>query len=104
MRQALVKQFGEPVATLWHSKLLAAIAPSAHNAFVELVYHAILQVRQSTEWNKVEVFAVTPDRRKKTEADHRTIFEAIRDRKGRLAHDAMREHLEHIGQYISQRG
>lgn len=87
----------------WDGKLHEAIASSAHNAFVELVYGAILQVRQSAEWNKVKIFAVTPERRKKTEADHRRIVEAIKDRNGRLARDAMRDHLEHIGQYISQR-
>jgi DNA-binding FadR family transcriptional regulator len=87
----------------WDSNLHAAIASAAHNHFVTLTYRALLQVRQSAEWNKVKVFAVTPERRKNTEADHRGIVEAIKERNGTLAREAMVKHLEHIGRYISQR-
>jgi DNA-binding FadR family transcriptional regulator len=87
----------------WDSSLHASIAAGAHNDFITMTSRALLTVRQSAEWSKVKIFAVTPERRKRTESDHRRIVEAIKERNGSLARKAMAMHLEHIGQYILQR-
>ena len=86
----------------WDGELHTAIAKAAHNSIIEFVYQTFSQVRRSSEWQKIKVFAFDHhERRIASQQDHRRIVDAVISRDASAAREAMHLHLERISRFIA---
>lgn len=80
---------------LWDAALHEAMARATHNRFVIRILAIVTAIRQQSEWGKLKDRIVTPERRLKYQAEHRTIVSALKDRDATRAKDAIATHLQH---------
>lgn len=77
----------------WDGALHEALSQAAHNGFLSLTLRLMTEVRDSGEWGRLKREALTPARRARYQAQHRSIVDALRDRHEQAASAAIREHL-----------
>lgn len=78
---------------LWDGKLHKIMAQATHNTLMEVVLELMTSVREAGEWGRLKQQALTPQRRRCYEAQHRAIVAALRERDAPLASELMRAHL-----------
>ncbi|HEV7372304.1 FadR/GntR family transcriptional regulator [Arenibaculum sp.] len=81
---------------LWDGAFHRKIAEIADNALFLAVFDAVDAVRQETSWGKLREAARTEERQALYAGQHRRLADAIAQRDGRAAEQAMREHLDAV--------
>ena len=81
---------------MWDLALHRAIIRAAHNPLVTSMYSLVEGARQGETWGNLKRRNDSEERRHAYRRQHRAIAEALRNRDGRAAHEAMRAHLEAI--------
>jgi DNA-binding FadR family transcriptional regulator len=77
----------------WDGAFHLAIARATRNDVLVGLVTAFNEARSSGEWLALRLAAITPEKRRKTIAHHRTICEMLRKRSADDAGQAMRDHL-----------
>lgn len=80
----------------WDGALHEALSQAAHNGFLTLTLRLMTEVRDNGEWGRLKRQALTPARRARYEAQHRTIVEALCDRDAAAAAAALQSHLREV--------
>jgi DNA-binding FadR family transcriptional regulator len=70
-----------------------AIAKATQNDVLVSLVTAFNEARSSGDWQALRLATITPEKRRRTIAHHRTICEMLRKRSADDAHRAMRDHL-----------
>ena len=77
----------------WDMAFHRALVRASHNPLVEDMYHLIAEARLNVTWGNLKRRSDTPERREQYCGQHREIAEALRNRDGRAAREAMMRHL-----------
>jgi len=82
----------------FHRSLMEA----THNPLLLRMYSLIEAARQGDLWGSMKRRGDTPERRHRSFIQHAAIADALRNRDGRAAQEAMSEHLEFVSAYLRQ--
>lgn len=77
----------------WDGAFHLAIAKATRNDVLVGLVTALNEARSSGDWQALRLATITPEKRRKTIAHHRTICEMLRKRSADDASRAMRDHL-----------
>lgn len=77
----------------WDSAFHLAIAKATRNDILIGLVTAFNEARSSGDWQALRLATITPEKRRRTIAHHRTICEMLRKRSAEDASRAMRDHL-----------
>ena len=77
----------------WDLALHQTIVRASHNALVENMYYFIAEARLNVHWGSLKRRSDSPERRAHYSAQHREIAQALFNRDGRTAREAMMRHL-----------
>jgi len=77
----------------WDSEFHLAIAKATRNDVLVGLVTAFNEARSSGDWQALRLATITPEKRRKTIAHHRTICDMLRKRSADDASRAMRDHL-----------
>ena len=80
----------------WDLALHHAFIRAAHNPLLESMYLLIDEARRSETWGNLKQRSDSEERRQHYRVQHRTIADALRDRDGRRAREAMQVHLDTV--------
>lgn len=80
----------------WDLALHRAMMRAAHNPLMEGMYLLVEGARQGEIWGNMKRRSDSVERRAHYRLQHRAIAEALRDRDGRRAREAMQVHLETV--------
>jgi GntR family transcriptional regulator, uxu operon transcriptional repressor len=75
---------------------------ATHNPLLLKMYGLIEAARQSDLWGSMKRRGDSVERRHRSYAQHVTIFEALRNRDGRGAQEAMSTHLEYVSDFLRE--
>ncbi len=81
---------------MWDLALHRAIIRAAHNPLMTTMYSLVEESRQGATWGNLKRRNDSPERRDTYRRQHRAIAEALRNRDGRAAREAMQCHLDTI--------
>lgn len=81
---------------VWDGMFHEIIARAAHNNFVARLFKLMNQARANGEWGMLKKRSLTPERRLAYQAEHRALFNAIKDRDPELAKALATDHLVHV--------
>ena len=81
---------------MWDLALHRAIIRAAHNPLMASMYSLVEEARQGATWGNLKRRDDSEERRINYCRQHRAIAEALRNRDGRAAREAMQEHLDTI--------
>jgi len=79
---------------LWDNALHRAIAETAGNSLLLVIFDMVDRIRQDTAWRLLRKRARSCDRQQVYVEQHRRVIAAIARREAHVAEQAMREHLE----------
>ncbi|MDX5434558.1 MAG: FCD domain-containing protein [Halomonas sp.] len=88
----------------WDGALHQAFAEATHNSFFLRILELTNAVREEGEWGRLKRISLTPERRKRYEAQHRAIVAALRDRDEQTARALLEEHLGEVKANLFGRG
>ncbi len=77
----------------WDLALHQAFVRASHNPLIENMYHFIAEARLSVTWGSLKRRSDSDERRAHYRAQHREIAQALANRDGRAAREAMLRHL-----------
>jgi DNA-binding FadR family transcriptional regulator len=77
----------------WDGAFHLAIAKATQNDVLVGLVTAFNEARSTGDWQALRLVTITPEKRRKTIAHHRTICEMLRKRSADDASRAMRDHL-----------
>jgi DNA-binding FadR family transcriptional regulator len=77
----------------WDLALHQAFVRASHNPLIENMYHFIAEARLSVTWGSLKRRSDSPERRAHYRRQHREIAQALANRDGRAAREAMLRHL-----------
>jgi DNA-binding FadR family transcriptional regulator len=77
----------------WDGAFHLAIAEATHNEILVGLVTAFNEARSTGDWRALRLAVITPEKRRKSFAHHRTICEMLRRRSADDASRAMRDHL-----------
>jgi GntR family uxuAB operon transcriptional repressor len=77
----------------WDLALHQAFVRASHNPLIENMYHFIAEARLSVTWGSLKRRSDSPERRAHYRHQHREIAQALANRDGRAAREAMLRHL-----------
>jgi len=77
----------------WDGAFHLAIAKATRNDVLVGLVTAFNEARSSGDWQALRLAAITPEKRRRTIAHHRTICDMLRKRSADDASRAMRDHL-----------
>ncbi len=77
----------------WDLALHQAFVHGSHNPLIENMYHFIAEARLSVTWGSLKRRSDSPERRALYRSQHREIAQALANRDGRAAREAMLRHL-----------
>jgi DNA-binding FadR family transcriptional regulator len=77
----------------WDLALHQAFVRASHNPLIENMYHFIAEARRSVTWGSLKRRSDSAERRAHYRQQHREIAQALRNRDGRAAREAMLRHL-----------
>jgi DNA-binding FadR family transcriptional regulator len=77
----------------WDGAFHLAIAKATRNDVLVGLVTAFNEARSSGDWQALRIASITPEKRRRTIAHHRTICEMLRKRSADDASRAMRDHL-----------
>ncbi len=77
----------------WDLALHRAFVHGSHNPLIENMYHFIAEARLSVTWGSMKRRSDSPERRAHYSHQHREIAQALANRDGRAAREAMLRHL-----------
>ena len=80
----------------WDLALHQAFVRASHNPLIENMYHFIAEARLSVAWGSLKRRSDTPERREHYCNQHREIAQALANRDGRSAREAMMRHLDSV--------
>lgn len=80
----------------WDLALHRALILAAHNPLMESMYQLVEEARQGETWGNLKRRSDSIERRESYRSQHRDIFEALRNRDGREAREAMQRHLRTV--------
>lgn len=81
----------------WDGAFHLAIAKATRNEIFVALVTGFNVLRGKSSWRTMQARTITPEIRRRTIAQHRAVWIALRDRRPEPAEAAMREHLEAIG-------
>lgn len=81
---------------MWDLALHHALIRASHNPLMENMYLLIDEARRGSTWGNLKRRSDSEDRRNHYRQQHRAIAEALRDRDGRKAREAMQVHLDTV--------
>lgn len=81
---------------MWDLALHRAIIRAAHNPLISSMYSLVDEARQGATWGNLKRRNDSTERRECYRRQHRAIAEALRNRDGRAAREAMQLHLDTI--------
>lgn len=84
----------------WDAIFHQAIADATHNRLVIAIYEMVTAARKVAEWGALKRRNATTKRRAEREAEHRSIFEALKSRDATLAQEAFDMHLHKVGRNL----
>jgi DNA-binding FadR family transcriptional regulator len=87
---------------MWDLALHRAIMRASHNPLMESMYLLVEEARQGEIWGNMKRRSDSLERRDHYRLQHRDIAEALRDRDGRRARQAMQLHLDTVGANLQQ--
>ncbi|HEY5304257.1 MAG TPA: FCD domain-containing protein [Acidimicrobiales bacterium] len=77
----------------WDLALHRAFVHGSHNPLIENMYHFIAEARRGVTWGSLKRRSDSPERRAHYRGQHREIAQALANRDGRAAREAMLRHL-----------
>ena len=77
----------------WDLALHQAFVRASHNPLIENMYHFIAEARLTVTWGSLKRRSDSPERREHYRQQHREIAQALANRDGRSAREAMLRHL-----------
>jgi DNA-binding FadR family transcriptional regulator len=80
----------------WDLALHRAFVHGSHNPLIENMYHFIAEARLSVTWGSLKRRSDSPERRANYRGQHREIAQALANRDGRAAREAMVRHLNSV--------
>ena len=80
----------------WDFALHRALIRAAHNPLMESMYQLVEEARQGETWGNLKRRSDSTERRECYRNQHRAIAEALRNRDGRGAREAMQLHLDTV--------
>lgn len=80
----------------WDLALHRALIHASHNSLMESMYQLVEEARQGETWGNLKRRSDSLERREGYRNQHRAIFEALRNRDGREAREAMQRHLRSV--------
>ena len=80
----------------WDLALHHAFVHASHNPLIENMYHFIAEARLSVTWGSLKRRSDSPERRALYRKQHREIAQALANRDGRAAREAMLRHLDAV--------
>nr|WP_267957765.1 FCD domain-containing protein [Halomonas zhangzhouensis] len=88
----------------WDGALHQAFAEATHNSFFLRILELTNAAREEGEWGRLKRISLTPERRKRYEAQHRAIVAVLRDRDEQTARVLLEEHLGEVKANLFGRG
>lgn len=85
---------------MWDLALHRAMMRASHNPLMEGMYLLVEEARQGEMWGNMKRRSDSIERRAHYRQQHRNIAEALRDRDGRRAREAMQVHLDFVEQNL----
>lgn len=80
----------------WDLALHRALIHASHNPLMESMYLLVEEARQGETWGNLKRRSDSIERRQSYRSQHRDIFDALRNRDGRAAREAMQRHLHTV--------
>ena len=80
----------------WDLALHQAFVRASHNPLIENMYHFIAEARLSVTWGSLKRRSDSDERREHYRHQHREIAQALANRDGRAAREAMLRHLSSV--------
>jgi len=80
----------------WDVAFHEAIMRITRNSLILKIFYFMSQVRQQTEWGRMEEAALTNARKKEVIAEHKAILDAISERDAPAAGKAVEAHVKHV--------
>jgi GntR family transcriptional repressor for pyruvate dehydrogenase complex len=80
----------------WDLALHRAMIRASHNPLMERMYQLVEEARQGETWGNLKRRSDSIERRKGYGTEHRAIYDALRNRDGREAREAMQRHLNTV--------
>ncbi|HVA52467.1 MAG TPA: FCD domain-containing protein [Acidimicrobiales bacterium] len=80
----------------WDFALHRSFIRAAHNPLMESMYELVEEARRGETWGNLKRRSDSTERRESYRFQHRAIAEALRNRDGRAAREAMEQHLSTV--------
>lgn len=87
---------------LWDLAFHRCLIEATHNPLLLRMYGLIEAARKGDLWGSMKRRGDTPERRHCSSAQHVAIYEALRNRDGRGAQEAMSSHLEYVANFLRE--
>lgn len=87
---------------LWDLAFHRCLIESTHNPLLLRMYNLIEAARKGDLWGSMKRRGDSQERRHCTFVQHAVIYEALRNRDGRAAQEAMSAHLEYVANFLRE--
>ena len=87
---------------IWDLAFHRNLFEATHNPLLLRMYGLIEAARKGDLWGSMKRRGDTPERRHCSYLQHATIYEALRNRDGRGAQEAMSAHLEYVANFLRE--